>query len=918
MTDETAGSTIGTARVDVVVDTSTWETSIKGTKAKISDFSQAAQDAYGRMDAAQKKATDSAIKQAAAFGKTRDQLILMRAEAKGVAGPVLNELASNMAKVAKETAGAGHATEAFTLNNSNSRRELGRLVNDLANGNYGRFQQTALTLANYSGLMGLAFSATGLAVAAGAVAVGAFGLAAYQTYEDQQLLNKELATTGNFAGVSITRLDGLATSLASLNTGTGKTKDILRALAADGEIGSKAFAAVGQAAVDMANLTGDSADKAADAVGNLFDGTVAGALKANDQYHFLNAAVVDHIHALEQAGDKQGALAVEAVAFHDAVGPRTVTLTTQTYGLASAWEKASSNIHSAWENFKNYASVKLGTADLQAQLDAVNDRLNSSQSLVDKVIHPRQDDIDLRDKLQAQIDRYNTNVGRENHATEVDTAGAQGQASLEAIIAAGQTNEQKRKTELIKAHRDADAAITSARLHDDEGMVAKIRASEKAAEAAIYEKYKDPKKSKTDPFGEINGLVQKAQVDDNNFGLGNNQQTEQVTRILAIVDAGAKLIKSGHDVATVQADVAKGVTALNDLYAKQADQLTAKNDAAFKQFTATLDKADGALARDVQNNVLRLSMGEKEYQQQSQINQIVQQGIEAQQKLQAERDGVLAKNGDTSLLDREIAAQQADTDKRVAIVRQGFVDMDAAQADWLNGAVSAMQDFADQGADVAGQTKGLFTDAFSNMTDAVVTFETTGKGSIKSFVTSALTDFARMETRIAASKILQSIIGAFAGSGTSGEFSNSDALAGSSIGGGYSGYGMMANAKGGAYYSPSLSAYSSQIVNKPTTFAFARGAGLMGEAGPEAIMPLQRDSQGRLGVKASNGGGGNVFNFTSNTTVNSDGSAKTQTTGDSRSDLGKQLNDQMTQAAQEVLLKATRPGGLLWRQQQGR
>jgi phage-related minor tail protein len=32
-------------------------------------------------------------------------------------------------------------------------------------------------------------------------------------------------------------------------------------------------------------------------------------------------------------------------------------------------------------------------------------------------------------------------------------------------------------------------------------------------------------------------------------------------------------------------------------------------------------------------------------------------------------------------------------------------------------------------------------------------------------------------------------------------------------------------------------------------FRFADGTGMMGEAGPEAIMPLTRDSQGRLGVR---------------------------------------------------------------------
>lgn len=58
------------------------------------------------------------------------------------------------------------------------------------------------------------------------------------------------------------------------------------------------------------------------------------------------------------------------------------------------------------------------------------------------------------------------------------------------------------------------------------------------------------------------------------------------------------------------------------------------------------------------------------------------------------------------------------------------------------------------------------------------------------------------------------------------------------------------NAKGNVYSSPSLSAYSSTVVSKPTMFAFARGAGIMGEAGPEAIMPLSRGPDGRLGVSA--------------------------------------------------------------------
>jgi hypothetical protein len=62
---------------------------------------------------------------------------------------------------------------------------------------------------------------------------------------------------------------------------------------------------------------------------------------------------------------------------------------------------------------------------------------------------------------------------------------------------------------------------------------------------------------------------------------------------------------------------------------------------------------------------------------------------------------------------------------------------------------------------------------------------------------------------------------------------------------------VKAAAKGDVFSGPGISAYSGQIVSQPTLFPFAEGTGLMGEAGPEAILPLTRGTDGRLGVQAS-------------------------------------------------------------------
>jgi phage-related minor tail protein len=67
--------------------------------------------------------------------------------------------------------------------------------------------------------------------------------------------------------------------------------------------------------------------------------------------------------------------------------------------------------------------------------------------------------------------------------------------------------------------------------------------------------------------------------------------------------------------------------------------------------------------------------------------------------------------------------------------------------------------------------------------------------------------------------------------------------------------GLMPFEKGGAFSQGRVMPFArGGIVAEPTSFPMRGGRGLMGEAGPEAIMPLARGADGRLGVQAAGGG----------------------------------------------------------------
>lgn len=140
--------------------------------------------------------------------------------------------------------------------------------------------------------------------------------------------------------------------------------------------------------------------------------------------------------------------------------------------------------------------------------------------------------------------------------------------------------------------------------------------------------------------------------------------------------------------------------------------------------------------------------------------------------------------------------------QQVAIMVNGWAKVDKAQADWSNGARSAFQNYAEQAADVAGQSKSLFINAFSNMEDGIIQFVKTGKLSFKDLADGIIADLIRIQVQQAAVGIFGTIFsgltagGAAAGNGLA---AGSAGATSSSLGASAAGYSSKFGFSDGGY-----------------------------------------------------------------------------------------------------------------------
>lgn len=474
---------------------------------------------------------------------------------------------------------------------------------------------------------------------------------------------------------------------------------------------------------------------------------------------------------------------------------------------------------------------------------------------------------ELNKKLRAR------RIAPEGISTSYDPAG-------NAMVSSFYTEEQRKALEAEEQGiRDAAKATESA-AREAEQAISKARSSINEAlkntsdfkEADIREKWQSAVKNIN---AGIEAAIQEGSSQDTIDGLRKNldQVNKEYQRQLdELAKKSASAGKSGaaaaKSAAIAQADYTgelertrQQIDSLQQqLGADPTESLTQAKIRAEQKYQTELSKTREQLAKQVARGSLTQDQattlyGEKEkaaaLQRQLTIREAEKKAqedairlAEAQLSFYKELGAASGEYGSALELQDQILAQQVEKYERLKIPQE-FIDqwkkiqqLELAR-DPFSGMERAMDKFFAQSTDYATQMEQIWSSTMDGLADGLTEFCMSGKLDFNDLANSFIQMVIRMQMQAMVSGIFKGIgdfVGGLFGGGTA--------------------------AADGGVFTGGISSLSGGVYNKPTFFSygvqkFARG-GVLGEAGPEAVMPLARMSNGKLGVQSTGGAAGGV------------------------------------------------------------
>lgn len=782
---------------------------------------------------------------------------------------------------------AGNTTHSLGLKSATARRELGVMIGELARGNFGALRGSGITLANRAGWIDKLMTPKGLAVGGviGGITAAVIGLgkAWMEGQEEGEAFNRQLELTGHYAGVTAGQLWALSKNLS----GNGITQHAMAGSLAQ-VVGSGAFhgndiGMVAKAAAQMERSVGQSVSDTISQFKRLKDDPVSAAKALDDELHFLTATQLEQIRVLGEQGRTSDAARIAMSALAEETGKRTSDIDNNLNALGSTLQTLSD----WWKQFWD-AAMNIGREDsLDAQIASLQEKIQRAKKFPwTKASTTGEYDQQQLDALQERKRQQDLQDAKEQVERNYQEQQKRRNAENAALNRMNETEAARHQREIarINAMQYADQAVRDAAIQRENERYEK--AIKKKTPATRNDEATRLLLQYSQQQAQVEGQIAAARQ---SAGMATERMTEAHKQLLALQQrisdlAGKKLTADEKSVLAHKDELIQALTLL-DAKQQELQKQTALNDLKKKtiQLTSQLAEEERAQRQQHDLDVAMAGMGDQQrqrYQSQLRLRQQYQQQLE-----QLERD---SKQKGSYGSDAYRKAEQTLTDslnRKLNENRRYWQQMEAAQGEWRNGTKRAFMNFTADADNAAGTAEQMFMSAFSSMGNGLATFVTTGKLNFKSFTSSVLSDMAKILAQATMMKAVKGI-----GSVMGFDFGD-----------------VKTNAEGGVYQSADLSRYSGTVVNRPTFFAFAKGAGVMGEAGPEAILPLRRGADGKLGVVAATCGSGMVmFAPQYNIEINNDGQ-----NGQIGPEVMQAVYNLGKRAAEDFMQQQSRDGGQL-------
>lgn len=946
---------IGTAKMNLTLDTSDYSVALERAKQQQAGLGQVAQQEAEKMTRAQRQVVTSLDNQIAKLGLTREQWLQYKVITQTTGETqqqLLSKIKANTVEIERQGAAAQKTANQVNQYGLTAKQQTAAMrqvpaqMTDIFVSLQGGQNPLTVLLQQggqlkdvFGGIVPAARALGGALLGlvnpytVTAAVIGVIGLAYLQGEQRANAFNRALILTGQQGTITADQLNEIALRLDEISGVTSRqAAAALTQVVASGKIAAEQYELVTQAAVLMEDAVGKAVEETVAEYADLARDPVSAVLRLNETENFLTQSLYERIRAMQEAGDIEGAAALATEARAEAQIERAKQVV-ESLGLVSgAWHSIKESTGEAWDEAVNYFSnldrdaraalatlgslsrgfTAPGGAAPWAMREALYGNPNGGAAAQDKG-EPK-----VNTAVQRQLDALLAG----NRSRE-DRQKLEEQQIVNLYRQLGISKEDKRvqdalnvsreryKESLPKGRSGAGAARSLANVEANAALqVIKNQEDTTRAEIAntskvLQAEYSARLVTTADYYAKQRDLVTR------DFAAQEQSLTKQIEYLRSRDVAGKDSVNVTKQISELEARLAKiradGATQLVILGIQEQD-VAAKRKRAVDAYKESLDTANEASRQQVEASLARIIMGQREAEQQEKLAAILADSAEKQRQLARE----YAETNDYAAYQEKLQALRDYTEEQVRIVKDGYDRMREAEGDWLNGLKGGLAQWMEGASNVAEQTNAITQRSLDGAVDMLTNFAMTGKLTWKDLLRDIGEQIVKFMMKQAVLGFIKYFMGAFGwgGGDTGGIWSENTST---------TGFGGVFAAKGGAFPGTSgLSNYSGKVVNKPTPFYFAKGAGVMGEAGWEGIFPLQRDGQGNLGVRALGGGGGGPVYVTTQVTVNSDGSSSTSTqTAGQQAAMYRELANNMSSVAQREIGRALMPGGLIWKARGG-